>query len=201
MGAEEILALSELRQHPVALEQVDGHTLRISPADVTYVPLPGGRTGMLAGLLSLTLPDTVRTGEVYRLTVHQYSGLTHKILGTFQVTVPVRADPEILPKELRKLSVLRYVQQSIPVGNRWHGIFGRYVDAIVDRVRALGGDPDAVEPSPDGGEEAKPGKPPKPTPGEICPPEGWCVPIPWSECDIEGELDLHIRFRRRWEDP
>ena len=39
-------------------------------------------------------------------------------LGAFQVTIPVREDAEILPSEIRKLSVLRYVQQSIPASSR-----------------------------------------------------------------------------------
>jgi hypothetical protein len=195
VGADEILALSALRQHPGVLSKVDEHTLACRLADITFIPLPGGRKGTLAGLMSLTLSPGVRTGRIYRLSVEQYSGVTRKTLGAFQMTIPVKTDPEILPKEIRKLSVLKYVQQGIPASNRWYSIFVRYLDQIAGRVRGLGGDPNAVKPSPDGGEEGQICPPPcKP---EVCPPDLFCLNIPWRECDIEGELDLKVRFRRK----
>jgi hypothetical protein len=192
---DEILKLSALRQHPTVLTKVDAHTLACSLADITFIPLPGGRKGTLAGLMSLTLPPGVRTGQLYRLSVEQYSGFTRKTLGAFQMTIPVRTDPEILPKEIRKLSVLRYIQQTIPVGNRWHSIFVRYLDQIAARVRGLGGDPNIVKPSPDGGEEGQICPPPHQT--EVCPPDLFCLNIPWRECDIEGELDIKLKFRKK----
>jgi hypothetical protein len=194
---DEILSLSALRQHPTVLEKVDAHTLRCRLSDVTFIPLPT-RKGTLAGLMSLTLPPGVRTGQVFRFSVEQYSGYTLKTLGAFQMTIPVRPDPEILPEEIRKLAVMRYVQQAIPATSRWYSIFVRYIDQIAARVRGFGGDPDAVKPSPDGGE----GTPEPPVchphePAEVCPPDLWSLNIPWQECDIEGEIELKLRFRRK----
>jgi hypothetical protein len=136
---------------------------------------------------------------VYKLSLQQYSGINHKVLGAFQITIPVRTDPEILPNEIRKLSVLRSIQQTIPTGSRWHSIFIRYLDQIAERVRGLGGDPDAVRPSPDGGDrgDTKPCLPSKPV--RIDPDDLISLNIPWSECEIEGELELKLRFRRRCE--
>jgi hypothetical protein len=191
---DEILALSALRQHPTVLKKVDAHTLRCQLADITYIPLPS-RKGTIAGLMSLILPPGVRTGQVYKLSVEQYSGYTHKTLGAFQMSIPVRPDPEILPEEIRKLSVMRYIQQAIPAGSRWVSIFTRYLDQIAARVRGFGGDPDAVKPSPDGGEGGE--VCPPPSRPEVCPPDLFCLNIPWRECDIEGELDLKVRFRRK----
>jgi hypothetical protein len=195
IDADEILGLAELRQRPQVLEKVDAHTIGCRIADITYLPLPGGRTGFLAGLLSLTLPPGVRSGQLYRLDVQQYSGITRKILGAFQVSIPVATEFELLPKEIRKLSVLRHIQQSIPFGNRWYPIFVRYLDQVAARVRGFGGDPNAVKPDPDGGEGPIKVHPPKPV--EVCPPDLWCLPIPWGECELEGEIDVKIRFRRR----
>jgi hypothetical protein len=195
VAADEILALAALRQHPAVLSKVDDYTVACRLADITFIPLPGGRKGNLAGMMSVTLPPTIRTGQVYRLSVEQYSGVTRKTLGAFQMTIPVKADPEILPQEIRKLSVLRYIQQSIPAGTRWHSIFLRYLDQIARRVRGLGGDPDAVKPSPDGGEASLVCPPPCPT--EVCPSDLLCLNIPWRECEIEGELELKVRFKRK----
>ncbi len=196
--ADEILALSALRPHPQVLSKLDAHTLACQLADITFIPLPGGRQGTVAGLLSLTLPPSVRTGQTFRATVEQYSGYTLKTLGAFQITIPVKTDSQILPGEIRKLSVLRYIQQTIPVGNRWHSIFKRYLDQIATRVRGLGGDPDAVKPSPAGGEGAAPPCPPR-KPHEVCAGDLWCMNIPWAECDIEGEIDIKLKFRRKCE--
>jgi hypothetical protein len=193
--ADEILRLNGLRQHPTVLQKLDDHTLSCKVADVGFLPLPGGRQGNLAGLLSLTLPPGVRVGQVYRVNVQQISGQRRKTLGGFQMTIPVKTDPEILPGEIAKLSVMKYIQQTVPVGSRWYGIFKRYVDEIAGRVRGLGGDPNAVKPSPNGGEPPEVCHPSKSA--EICPPDLCCLNIPWRECDIEGEIDIKLRFRKR----
>ena len=196
VGADEILALSALRQHPTVLEKVDAHTLRCRLSDVTFIPLPMNRKGTIAGLMSLTLPNGVRAGQVYRFSVEQYSGFTLMTLGAFQMTIPVRPDAELLPGEIRKLSVMRYIQQAIPIGSRWYSIFVRYIDQIAARVRGFGGDPNAVKPSADGSGGLLP-PPVCPPPKHVRPPELFCLNVPWEECDIEGELDLKLRFRRK----
>jgi len=196
VGADEILALSALRQHPTVLEKVDAHTLRCRLSDVTFIPLPMNRKGTIAGLMSLTLPNGVRAGQVYRFSVEQYSGFTLMTLGAFQMTIPVRPDAELLPGEIRKLSVMRYIQQAIPIGSRWYSIFVRYIDQIAARVRGFGGDPNAVKPSADGSGGLLP-PPVCPPPKHVRPPELFCLNIPWEECAIEGELDLKLRFRRK----
>ena len=190
--ADQILGLNALRQHPSVLTKLDDHTLSCKVADVGFLPLPGGRQGNLAGLLSLTLPPGVRTGQVYRVSVQQISGLRRKILGGFQLTIPVRTDPEILPAEIVKLSVMKYIQQTVPAGSRWFGIFKRYVDEIAGRVRGLGGDPDSVKPSPNGGEACH-----QHMPVDICAAELCRLNIPWHECDVEGEIDIKLRFRKK----
>jgi hypothetical protein len=62
----------------------------------------------------------------------------------------VRTKDVLLPPEERRLSVLRYIGESIPTNNRWAPVFARYVDLIADRVKALGGYPDQIKPSPRG---------------------------------------------------
>jgi hypothetical protein len=191
IDADEILALAALRQHPAVLEKADAHTLRCRLSDVTFIPLPS-RQGTIAGLITLVLPEGIRTGQTFKFSVEQYSGYTLKTLGAFQMTIPVMPDPEILPKEIRKLSVMRYIQQAIPASSRWHGIFARYLDQIAQRVRGFGGDPDAVKPSPDGGEGT----------AHVCRHrhEGrgiFDLNIPWEDCDVDGELELKLRFRKK----
>jgi hypothetical protein len=198
IDADEVLALSALRQHPTVLGKVDTHTLICRLSDVTFIPLPMNRRGTIAGLMSVTLPDGVRAGQVYRFSVEQYSGNTLRTLGAFQMTIPVNPDAELLPEETRKLSVMRYIQQAIPASSRWYSIFVRYLDQIAARVRGFGADPDVVMPSPDGsgGMHRSPVCPP---PKRVRPPELFRIDIPWEECDIEGELELRLRFHRKCE--
>lgn len=150
LDVDEVIAVGGARNGPAVLERVDAHTISCLIGDVTYIPLPGGRTMNIPGLITLELPDGVKKGEVYEVVVHQYSGVTGRIVGAFQITIPVSTAELMLPTEIRKLSVLRHIAQAIPTGDHWRPIFDRYLDQIGDRVKALGGDPDDVFPSPDG---------------------------------------------------
>jgi hypothetical protein len=71
-----------------------------------------------------------------------------KSIGSFQVTIPVRTREVMLAPEERLLAVLKWIQRSIPATDRWFAVFGRYVAVVADRVRALGGNPDQIKPSP-----------------------------------------------------
>jgi hypothetical protein len=130
---------------------------------ISYVPLRPGAAFGVTGLLSVELPDTVRKGEVYTIIVRQVTDAVarakqgetdlirwRRIVGSYQITVPVRRKEMVLPREIRLLSVLRWILKSVPVDDRWYPVFSRHVGLIGDRVGALGGDPSQVEPSPDG---------------------------------------------------
>jgi hypothetical protein len=73
-----------------------------------------------------------------------------RVLGAFQLTIPVKTRQALLLGEERQLSLLRWIEQGVPVNSRWHPAFGRYVDLTAQRVRDFGGDPDQVQPSPTG---------------------------------------------------
>jgi hypothetical protein len=72
------------------------------------------------------------------------------VLGSFQLTIPVHVKEVLLQPEERNLSVLRWVGERIRPGDRWERVFERYLVQIADRVRALGGDPTLITPSPTG---------------------------------------------------
>jgi hypothetical protein len=69
-----------------------------------------------------------------------------RVLGTFQITVPVSTKETMLPLEQRKLSVLTSILARIPAENRWYLPFKRYVGEIRDRVHGLGGEAGEHEP-------------------------------------------------------
>jgi hypothetical protein len=85
---------------------------------------------------------------------HDRVGLIHwrRIAGSYQITVPVRWSSVMLPRETRLLGVLKWILQSMSTEERWYPVFSRYVGTIEERVGGLGGEPDAVKPSPSGDE-------------------------------------------------
>ncbi|HEY6289113.1 MAG TPA: hypothetical protein VIW48_06690, partial [Nitrospiraceae bacterium] len=149
------------------LERVDDHTLQCKTGGVTYIPLPPGVGIALAGLLTVDLPSNITQGQVFTIVLRQLRAdrvappppiqitsrttgtvaatsvgedvFGRRILGTFQITIPVRTKEVMLDAEVRGLSVLRSILASIPAENRWFLVFSRYVDQVAGRVKALGG--------------------------------------------------------------
>lgn len=73
-----------------------------------------------------------------------------RVLGAFQLTVPVKPKESLLLTEERTLAVLRWVAEGIPASSRWYLVFQRYLDVIAGRVKSFGGDPTLIPPSPTG---------------------------------------------------
>jgi hypothetical protein len=155
VDVDEVLELAARRPSPVRLVRVDPHTVAFEPRSVAYLPLPGGRVAPIPGLISVELPPNIHKGEEYRLVIHQLSGERRRVIGTFQLEVPVFHEPELLEPEIVKLSVLKWILTRIPSVDPWLPVFQRYVGEISERVRGFGGDPDAVEPLPEA--EGRPG--------------------------------------------
>ncbi|HEX8492032.1 MAG TPA: LodA/GoxA family CTQ-dependent oxidase [Pyrinomonadaceae bacterium] len=151
----EVMRLAEKNYEARRLERLDAHTIRCLPADVTYIPLPTGRTENIPALLTIELPEGIRRGDEFNVVVHQVSGLPRRILGAFQLTIPVSDKNVLLEQEEHRLSVLRHIFRSIPVGDRWHPVFVRYLEQIAGRVNEFGGDAESVFASPDGSGSSK----------------------------------------------
>jgi hypothetical protein len=78
------------------------------------------------------------------------SGYWRQTIGAFQIGIPVSTKQEMLIHHLRLLSVLRWRAEWLRPNNRWYGAFVRYVELMAAKVSALGGNPCAVAPTPDG---------------------------------------------------
>lgn len=155
IDANEVIDLATRRSSPVKISRVDANTLSFELRHVAYLPLPGGRTNPILGLLSVELPAGIIKGERYRLIVHQVSGDKRRVIGSFQLELPVYQEASLLKGESIKLSLLRWVFTRMSPADPWYPIFERYLGEIADRVRGFGGDPDQIGPSPNG--DAYPG--------------------------------------------
>jgi hypothetical protein len=169
VDTNEILKLAVKMYRSHTLVRIDAHTLQCETGGITYIPIPQGEGANYVGMMSVDLPETVKKGQVFTIVVRQvtsavrgHATLAHKsvaavsparerrILGSFQITIPVRAKEEMLVPEERLLSNLRWIQKTIPTNNRWFPAFERYVKQIAGRVDALGGDSKKVAASPSG---------------------------------------------------
>jgi Glutaminase len=163
--SNDILSFARKTYSSEILVRVDSHTLQCETGGITYIPIPPGEGSNYAGMISIDLPATVKKGQVFTIVVHQvtnaaargrevreHGGIAitrgRKILGSFQLTIPVRAKEDMLVREERLLSNLRWIQKTIPGDNRWFPVFTRYVKQIANRVNALGGEAKNIIASP-----------------------------------------------------
>jgi hypothetical protein len=177
-SADEILEIAAKHYSAAKLTRIDEHTIECRTGRITYVPVPPGPDLNHVGLLTVDLPAGVREGQVFTIVVRQLTRgpraapipqepqidlggedaaeavekrpESRRVLGTFQISIPVQSRTTLLEPEERLLSVLQWILQSVPPGDRWYPVFHRYVEEIANRVRGLGGDPTRIPPSPTG---------------------------------------------------
>ena len=150
LDSDEIVRAAAVRQTPANLRAIAPGTLKCKVTDVGFMPIPGPFEKTLAGLVSVQLPPGVPSGKTYRVVLRQVEGRSYKVLGTTEFRIQVSNAEVLLPRFLHDLAVLKHIALSIPGSNRWHPVFKRYLEELGDRIRAFGGDPDAVNPSPHG---------------------------------------------------
>jgi hypothetical protein len=165
VNAENILDLAVQMYRTSDLALLDEHTLQMRTGGISWIPIPAGEDTNFTGMITIDLPPTVRAGQVFTIVVRQVTGVAtpvievaavapartwRHILGSFQITIPVRMKELILAPEQRLLSNLRWIERSIPPTDRWFPVFRRYVRQVTSRVDGLGGDSSKVAPSPSG---------------------------------------------------
>jgi hypothetical protein len=69
-----------------------------------------------------------------------------RVLGTFQVNIPVSTKPKMVAKEQMRLSIFRWIAESVDANDRWYPVFQRWLGLLAAKVGDLGGDP-GVAPS------------------------------------------------------
>jgi len=78
------------------------------------------------------------------------SGRWRLTIGAFQLGVPVSTREDMLLYQMRLLSVMRWRTGHLSHNSRWYATMRHYVELLVQKVQALGGDPWKVPATPDG---------------------------------------------------
>jgi hypothetical protein len=198
VSSDDILSMASRMYTYHGLSRADGHTVQCKAGGVTYIPIPPGSGSNFAGLLSISLPPSLLRRRTHTVVVRQVTNAFgdiiqaptqrrrrgrkraseapatylewRKVIGAFQLSIPVSQKNELLLPEERILSVLRWIGEAIPHTSRWHLVFHRYLEVIGSRVQSFGGDPGSIVPSPLGngvpGLPGYPGHPGHPGHGE-----------------------------------
>jgi hypothetical protein len=149
--------------------KVDAHTLTCDAdsAHVTYLPIPAGSLSHYAGLMTLDVPSPV-AARGCTMTARQITNAItlrgaelrfpqrRKVLGTFQINVPIETTQDLLGPEERLYAFFQWILSILSSGDRWYPVIERYVCEIALRVKIFGGDPNGIAPFPGG---AVPGRP------------------------------------------
>ncbi len=166
LSTNEILQIAAKTYRSHGFACIDEHTLKCDAGGITYLPIPFV-DGNLPGMITLNLPEGIKNGQVFSIVVRQVSGeqfmmtksvergadlrsTMRHIVGSFQVTIPVREKAEMLASEQRLLSNLRWIEGAIPANDRWYSVFAKYVKEIAGRVDGFGGNSRKVGASPTG---------------------------------------------------
>jgi hypothetical protein len=76
------------------------------------------------------------------------------VTGTFQVRIPVATAATLMAPELNTLAIFKWRLLKMSPASRWYPVLQRYIAYLGARVSDLGGNPEAVPPSPLGYWEA-----------------------------------------------
>jgi hypothetical protein len=184
-SSADVLALAAKLYPSSSLVATDAHTVQCTVGrGMTYVPVPGNASESLAGLITVQLPTSIRVGNQFEIVVRRITSrrvderpvqvaaggrsraavdqtiLWRYVVGTFQMSVPVRPDDAILPGEENQLAILKWRFQQLPPQDRWYPVLERYVAVLSQRITGLGGDPAQIDPSPVGYWPHPKGQPP-----------------------------------------
>jgi hypothetical protein len=178
--ASDVLTLAGKLYSTHQLSAADAFTIQCKVLDgFTFVPIPPGTGQNYAGLFTVDLPQGVKAGQKFTVTVRRVSTQQaspvievasratapvirnrnwRNIVGTFAVDIPVTTSKVMLPLEINTLAIMKWRLQQMDDANRWVPVLKRYIKYIEGRVNGLGGNSSTIEPSPIG------------APGSVTPP-------------------------------
>ncbi len=139
-----MMELHRIRYGAVTFEKIDDSTIRCRVGGLTFLPIVSGTFSNIAGLLTFKLPDTIVSGQTFRVVFRQIHGLTRETVGSFEVFIPVKRAEEIVGGVSNTYAVLKAIAATIPAADRWYPVFQKYIHGMEARIRGLGGDPDQI---------------------------------------------------------
>lgn len=154
--ASDTLELLRRRWADRNITLVDEHTLLLPATGMSHVPVPAISPRILPGLLTVRLPETVRRKQRFVVKVHQVSRVYQRVMGSFELRIPVGGAEDFLAHEKRWLAVLKDTLQNRPATHHWTPVLQRLAEVVACRIRGFGANPDVIAPSPKGHDDKVP---------------------------------------------
>jgi hypothetical protein len=114
----------------------------------------------MVALLTVELPSTVKYDQEFQVVLRQVETrlaiveqsveMRRRVIGSFELRVPVQKAAALVEEEERKFAVLQYIQGAIPKDDPWAAVFQKYVAQVAERVDGFGGDSATIPASPNG---------------------------------------------------
>ncbi len=133
----DVINLRNLRHAAGEVRIVDAHTLQLTPGEATYLPLPPGPGGRVAGVVTIALPEGIRKGQSWDVDVVQLRGGERRTTGGFQIHIQVSEARLIAGAERRLLETMFERLSLTDPRDPWHPILRRRVETIRARAEAL----------------------------------------------------------------
>jgi hypothetical protein len=177
VNATDVLTLAKQIYSTHQLSVADANTIQCTVTKgITFVPIPPDTGENFAGLFTIDLPSGIVQGQEFNITVrriatrrsnshntNQKTGNNKEndttnpvmenwryVTGTFGVQIPVTNAETMLPPEMNALAIRKWGLGNTSPTNRWYPVQQRYVSYIAGRVDGLGGNSEAIPPSPQG---------------------------------------------------
>jgi hypothetical protein len=129
VSGSEIIRLADHLYSRHSLTLADPHTIRAEVrGGVTYLPIPSGTVGDLAGLLTVDLPATVRRDQTFRVVLHQV------VDGPAARPRPLLSRPGVLAAQRERRSARLAAAAAARVSSAHH-ILGAFQFSILVRTR------------------------------------------------------------------
>ena len=133
----EIVNYRNLRHAPGTVQVSGPETLRLTVGGPVYLPVPAVFGDNIAGLMTVTLPPGIKHGQKFRIDVLQLRSDEERVLGGFQLNIPVNEARVLIDPETRLLQTFQRRVALTPKASRWHGVLERQRDYLRERARGF----------------------------------------------------------------
>lgn len=137
INCEHVINLRNLRHAPGDVKIIDSHRLKLTPGNITYLPLPPSKNGKVNGVVTIQLPEGIKKGQQWWVDVAQLRGAERRVVGGFRMDIQVSEAKQIADAERRLLEIMFERLSLTAKTHYWYPVLKHRVETIRARAQAL----------------------------------------------------------------
>lgn len=137
INCENVVNMRNLRHAPNNVRLKDSSTLLLRSEGVTYLPVPAVRERRIPGIITISLPEKVKSGQEWKVDVIQLRGAEQRITGGFQLHIQVSNAELIAFEEAQLLELLFTRYRGLADYDAWKPVLAKRVATVRERAKAL----------------------------------------------------------------